>query len=194
MTTIVTICPDCNSGNLVIQSVTLVGDRNGEEFSVTVPGLRCESCDYQTIANSQSGEFTRAVSDAYRSKHGLLTGYEIRELRNRLGMNQIQFAEYLNVGSSSVKRWESGQIQEKGMDELMRLKTEPARARSNYEALETRLADVHLCATVLFSGVMANLSICPEQKYYRSAPMKVDWSMSGFEVEDRSTDRELAAA
>jgi hypothetical protein len=63
------ICPECSEGTLKIQPVTLKGERYGEEFSVTVAGLACDRCDYETIANSQSNEFTKALSDAYRQKH-----------------------------------------------------------------------------------------------------------------------------
>jgi putative zinc finger/helix-turn-helix YgiT family protein len=195
MKNLVTICPECSEGNLVIQPVTLVGERYGEEFSVTVQGLHCENCDYQTIANSQSSDFTKAISDAYRRKHELLTGDEIKELRNRLEMNQLAFAEYLGVGSSSVKRWESGQIQEKAMDELIRLKADSARARSNYESLESRLSENCLYSTVIFSGEDADLSTCAYQRYYMSGHVDMRLDLSELDPEDAlSHDDELIAA
>ena len=63
--------------------------------------------------------------------HGALSfdDKEIRARRMQLGMSQTQFGEYLGTGPASVKRWELGQVQDKAMDELIRLKTDPEAAR-----------------------------------------------------------------
>src|SRR5579864_3114144 len=96
-------CFQCNNGILTSSMVSLTGTRNNEEFTVTVPGMVCGSCGYATIHNRQSGEFTKAVSDAYRQAHGLLSGAEIRERRSEwLNMSQQEFADYLSVGIASV--------------------------------------------------------------------------------------------
>jgi HTH-type transcriptional regulator / antitoxin MqsA len=118
-------CPICNHNGLAVRPVSLTGTRHGEEFTVTVEGMHCDNCGYETVSNRQSGEFTKAISDAYRTKHGLLTGVEIKAKRAALSMSQIDFAAYLGVGPASVKRWESGQVQDRAMDSLIRLKTDP---------------------------------------------------------------------
>lgn len=128
-------CFNCGEGALIPGVMDLVGERNGESFTVRMEGLRCERCGFQTIDSGQSSEFTRLVSDAYRQSRGLLTGAEIRARRIRLQMTQQQFAEYLGPGIASVKRWEAGQIQDKAMDELIRLKTDPVAAKHNLEEL-----------------------------------------------------------
>ncbi|HEY6769549.1 MAG TPA: type II TA system antitoxin MqsA family protein [Candidatus Sulfotelmatobacter sp.] len=126
---------NCSHGEMVEQIVELAGERNCESFLVSVPGLVCSKCGFVTISNKQSGTFTQAVSDAYRNAHNLLTGDELRVLRNQRGMSQVEFAEYLGVGPASIKRWESGQVQDKAMDELIRLKTDPAIALRNAHEL-----------------------------------------------------------
>jgi DNA-binding transcriptional regulator YiaG len=83
--------------------------------------------------------FTRLISDEYRRAHGFLTSGEIRSRRAWLGMTQQRFSEYLGTGVASVKRWELGQIQDRAMDELMRLKTDLAAARKNLRSLEEQL-------------------------------------------------------
>jgi putative zinc finger/helix-turn-helix YgiT family protein len=99
-------------------------------------GLRCQECGFETVDSDQSVELTRLVSDAYRRAHGLLTGREICEKRGQLGMSQEVFAEYLGTGVASVKRWETGKIQDRAMDELIRLKTDARAARKNLQSLE----------------------------------------------------------
>jgi putative zinc finger/helix-turn-helix YgiT family protein len=92
------------------------------------PGMRCDSCDYETVTVAQAPEYNRAMADAYRVREGLLTSGEIRTARGRLDMSQQDFADYLGVGVASVKRWEWGQVQEKSLDKLMRVLTDPDEA------------------------------------------------------------------
>ena len=126
-----TICFECGNASLAINSAPFAGQRNGEPFTVEVPGLVCPACGFATLDSAQSEIFTRAISDAYRKAHGLLTGNEMRTIRAKANMSQQEFADYLGVGVASIKRWELGQIQDKAMDELMRLKSIPAFARRN---------------------------------------------------------------
>jgi hypothetical protein len=56
-------------------------------------------------------------------------------------MTQQQFSDYLGTGVASVKRWEAGQIQDKAMDELIRLKTDPGAARRNLRSLEKQVPE-----------------------------------------------------
>ncbi|HEV2485106.1 MAG TPA: type II TA system antitoxin MqsA family protein [Terracidiphilus sp.] len=192
MPTRVTSCPECCKGDLIVRPVKQTGTRNGEDFQVIVTGVECDYCGYQTILNSQSGEFTRAVSDAYRREHGLLVGDEIRDLRIRLDMNQVEFAEYLGVGSASVKRWESGQIQDRAMDNLIRLKAQPDEARHNYRDLEARLPSHCGSTVVVFVDEDVELSTCSEMKFSVSKP---DWNIGILDTDE--TDellKELVAA
>ncbi|MEK7406685.1 MAG: type II TA system antitoxin MqsA family protein [Acidobacteriota bacterium] len=126
-------CFECGNGSLIPKMVEITGYRHGEEFTVLVNGLQCTACGLKTIDNEYSGEFTKLVSDAYREKHGLLTGTRIREARNRLGMSQDKFAQYLKVGPASVNRWENGKIQDEAMNELILVKTDLLTAISNYQ-------------------------------------------------------------
>ncbi len=128
-------CFACGDGAMTPGIVDVSGERNGEAFVVQTEGVRCDRCGFATIDNDHSSEFTRLVSDAYREKHGLLTGAEIRSRRIRLGMSQQEFARYLGPGVASVKRWELGQIQDRAMDQLIRLKTDPEAAKKNVEDL-----------------------------------------------------------
>jgi putative zinc finger/helix-turn-helix YgiT family protein len=126
-------CFECGRGTLIPKIVDLAGHRHDEEFTVRAHGLECTVCGFKTIDSKYSEEFTKLISDAYRKKHGLLTGKQIREARRQLGMSQDEFARYLKVGPASVHRWENGQIQDEALNELLLLKTDPEAARHNYQ-------------------------------------------------------------
>jgi putative zinc finger/helix-turn-helix YgiT family protein len=107
------------------------GEYAGEKLVVETDAMVCPECGYTTLHASQIDAFTTKLADAHRAKHGLLTSAQIRAIRNRLGMSQEEFAKYLNVGPASVKRWELGKAQDKSSDELIRLKSNLARAEQN---------------------------------------------------------------
>jgi putative zinc finger/helix-turn-helix YgiT family protein len=185
-----TPCFECEHGRLAGADVQLTGERNGENFVIQMPGLRCGSCGFETIDSVESAEFTRLVSDAYREKHGLLTGVEIRARREQLKMSQQPFAEYLGVGVASVKRWELGQVQDKAMDELIRLKTDPEAARNNLRALESQVPEQHILSSTKVGDVDVDLLFMLEQTYRRQTKMKMD----RFGMDSVFSEDELLAA
>jgi putative zinc finger/helix-turn-helix YgiT family protein len=134
-------CFQCGQDTLLLSGISVDGERHGEIYPVLVTGYKCSNCGFQTIDSRQGEQLTRLVSDAYRGAHGLLTGGEIKLRRARLGKNQQEFADYLGIGSASVKRWEIGQIQDRAMDELIRLKTDPDAARQNLRTLERQIPE-----------------------------------------------------
>jgi len=108
----------------------------------------CPGCSLEAGDAGSAGEVQRAIADAYREKAGLLTGREIRELRDFKGMTQEQLSRALNVGVASIKRWESGMVQSRSMDGLLRrqLKPEPNPYTGNRE---TSLPRIKLVAQTL---------------------------------------------
>ena len=91
----------------------------GEAVPVLFDGWRCP-CGYETVDGADMPSFMREAADVYRRNHDLLTSLELREARQARGMNQNEFADFLGVGSASVKRWEMGQVQDRAMDNLIR--------------------------------------------------------------------------
>jgi putative zinc finger/helix-turn-helix YgiT family protein len=168
-------CFECGLETLLISEVELPGERNGQNFIVKMVGQKCSNCGFQTIDSEQSAEFTRLVSDAYRTANGLLTSAEIVAARTRLGMNQQQFGEHLGTGPASVKRWEVGKVQERSMDELIRLKTDPQATRRMLEELERQIPEQRIVS--VFDGQDLELSfVMDRQQYERKPTMRIDKS------------------
>jgi putative zinc finger/helix-turn-helix YgiT family protein len=148
-------CFECGKGDLISEVVDLTGYRHQEEFTVLAHGLRCTVCGFKTIDSKYSEEFTKLISDAYREKHGLLTGKQIREARRKLRMSQDEFARYLKVGPASVHRWENGQIQDEALNELLLLKTDIAAAKHNYQKVAMGAGTDALISFGEFTGTIA---------------------------------------
>jgi putative zinc finger/helix-turn-helix YgiT family protein len=114
-----TPCVVCGIAELKPAVVRMTGDVRGESYTVEMTGLECPQCGYATIEGASMAEFQRLLADKYRAKHGLLTSKQIRARRQHLGMNQAEFAEHLEVGIASVKRWEMGRIQDEKSNKLI---------------------------------------------------------------------------
>ena len=132
-------CPQCEKRKLRPEMATLPGATHGESFELLSDALCCPNCGFKTVPLEKMGDFALRIADAYRAKHGLLTSSQIKDRRLDLGMSQQQFAAYLGVGSSSVKRWELGHIQDKAMNDLILLKTDAEWAEANASEVLVRL-------------------------------------------------------
>jgi putative zinc finger/helix-turn-helix YgiT family protein len=111
-------------------------------------GLKCRHCGYETIEGAAMPEYGRLLADKYRTAHGLLTSDDIRARRERLRMNQKEFAEFLGVGIASVKRWEMGKIQDTRSNALIVEKTTQPIENMQMYTLDSAV----LASTVNFFG------------------------------------------
>jgi putative zinc finger/helix-turn-helix YgiT family protein len=119
------LCINCAQDNLETTRVRLSGEIRKFPYTVEMEGLKCPACGYSTVDSRSMAEFGRLASDEYRRAHGLLTSTEIRNIRTNLGLSQQEFADFIDVGIASIKRWELGKIQDKRSDDLIREKTKP---------------------------------------------------------------------
>jgi putative zinc finger/helix-turn-helix YgiT family protein len=84
-----------------------------DHYACPVCGLAVD--DMELAAANQ-----KSIADAYRKAAGLLTSTEIVRGRKKFDWTQERLAEAMRVGIASIKRWETGQIQTKSMDNILR--------------------------------------------------------------------------
>jgi putative zinc finger/helix-turn-helix YgiT family protein len=118
------ICIKCDNETFAEKPNAIIEQEfRGEQIKVKMTASACTKCGWTTITLAQADELRRLTADAYRTKHGLLTSVEIKALRQLLGdKSQREFAAFLGVGEASVKRWETWLVQDKGNDQLIRMK------------------------------------------------------------------------
>jgi len=123
----VMICLRCdNEEFLPKRDAVIEQEFRGDTFRIQMAAFACSKCGWVTVDLPQADELRKRTADAYRKKHGLLTSEEIKAFRKLLRKNQREFAAFLGVGEASVKRWETWLPQEKGNDNLIRMKCEKA--------------------------------------------------------------------
>jgi len=123
-------------------------EKKEERASVEIKGERvdyiaevdiCTKCGLDSASDEQMQLSYVRASDAYRRKYHLLTSEEIVGFRKKMNMTQDEFAQYIGIGVASLKRWENGAIQEKGNDELIRLKCSEEKLSEQLYDLESHI-------------------------------------------------------
>jgi putative zinc finger/helix-turn-helix YgiT family protein len=120
-------CPSCDAVENPFRSTLrkTKQEYRGEILEVETPALKCKECEFHLLAPGHLDAIRITTANAYRRKHGLLTAGEIIQRRKAMGMSQRRFAQYLEVGEASVKRWESGLlVQDKASDLRVRAQTD----------------------------------------------------------------------
>ena len=115
-------CPTCGSMMRERRS-SLSTSVNGEDVLVRdASHLRCPKCREVVLRLDEVRHLNQAALDIYRRKYGLLSSDEIRSLRERLGLTQVELGRLLRLGSNTISRWESGRnVQTAAMNVLLRL-------------------------------------------------------------------------
>jgi len=125
-------CLKCDCEEFEEKNMRFSPEIKGEIVDVIARCTVCKACHSPIMDDEQMNEFRRATADKYRENHGLLTGRQIAKYREALGMSQTAFANYLNVGEASVKRWETYFIQDASQDDHIRLRCDEAYAENNF--------------------------------------------------------------
>lgn len=112
-------CPQCQ-GIARRTQVEKSAEIKGVKVSCSAALHRCEACGLELADVADAAALQERMADAYRRAVGLLSGEEIRRLRQAKGLSQQALADALEVGIASIKRWETGVIQSKSMDALLR--------------------------------------------------------------------------
>lgn len=126
-------CPLCGKTHEVeerkrISSIVL----KGEEINYEERFYFCVNADEnenEFEIGSMTNENLLNARNAYRIKKGLLTSYEIIEIRESYGLSQVDLAKLLGWGEATISRYESKAIQDEAYDTMLRLiKDNPFRA------------------------------------------------------------------
>jgi HTH-type transcriptional regulator/antitoxin MqsA len=95
------------------------------ERDLVVEGLEgydCASCNSEPIFPEQIRRNERKIREAKRLADGLLSGNQIREARERLGLSQQEAATIFGGGTNGFSKYERGETaQSVAMDRLLRL-------------------------------------------------------------------------
>lgn len=117
-----TLCPLCGEGHLTSRTEETVTEHAGQEGKVTLHFAECNACGSEITDDADSRANKRAVLAFRKSVDGLLTGAEIRALRDKYGITQDQAARLFGGGPKAFSKYEADDVAHSAaMDTLLRL-------------------------------------------------------------------------
>ena len=93
---------------------------HGVDLNVTSQTYVCPRCGIEAGSVTHTSQAQRMIAESYRKKVGLLTGEEIRHLREEKGLSHQQLGDLLNVCADSIRKWEEGLVQDHMIDRSLR--------------------------------------------------------------------------
>lgn len=138
-------CPMCDVGHLTPERYEDEFDYRGQKLQVAdLECYVCNTCGADPVFEDQIRRNHRLVTDAKRRADSLLTGDEIKAMRDDLRLSQKDASELFGGGANAFSKYERGDVmQSVAMDRLIRLTW---RSASNLHALR----------------VLAGISLAPE--------------------------------
>lgn len=111
----------CETGKLT--PITLSDSFTYKGLSIQVDdlqGMLCENCGADPILTEQILFNQEKIADAKRTALGMLTGVEIRQIRERLKLSQKHCSQLFGGGTNAFSKYERGEvIQSDAMDALL---------------------------------------------------------------------------
>lgn len=136
-------CPICDQG--VLQTRTYGRDMQHKGVEISVEGLQndyCPDCGAEMTSPAQLDQNAKIIREAFiaerarvKREQNLLTGAEIRLIREHLGITQKQASKIFGGGPTAFSKYEAEDVvQSAGMDKLLRLASDvPAAAAWLFE-------------------------------------------------------------
>jgi putative zinc finger/helix-turn-helix YgiT family protein len=92
----------------------------GIEVNIIEEAYVCPVCKLSAGTIASAAKIQQTIADAYKKQTGFLSGEDIKALRNAKGLTQADLAGLTGFGIASIKRWETGSVQSKSMDQVLR--------------------------------------------------------------------------
>lgn len=115
-------CPNCNKmvdGQVISKEETF--KVKGEDIKGLSSIMICNECKKEVFVEELEEKNFENVYSEYRKKHDLLSPSDIKNIREHYGLSQRSLAKLLEWGEITIHRYESGNLQDKPHDDLLRL-------------------------------------------------------------------------
>lgn len=115
-------CQACNAFvEYSVKTVRQTIEVKDETLDVEIYECYCSKCGEKIFVYEYERLNDNIVYDAYKKRVGLLTSSEIKEIRRKRGLTQVELARFLSIGDKDITRYESGAIQNRSIDKMLRL-------------------------------------------------------------------------
>ncbi len=98
------------SGEVYLVEDSEVQTFRKEEFTVHVHYYMCKDTGEKFTTEEQDEELCNELYNSYRSRHGIPTPEEIRDIRERYGLSYSQITKIVGFGQNQWRQYENGCI------------------------------------------------------------------------------------
>lgn len=117
-----TLCPLCGEGHITPRTESAVTEYRGQKGNVTLQYVECDVCGSEITGDAEGRANKRAMIQFRKKIDGLLTGEEIRAIREKYQLTQKQAAELFGGGAVAFSKYENNDVaHSEAMDSLLRL-------------------------------------------------------------------------
>ncbi len=117
-----TLCPLCEAGNLHVRSELTEVEYRDRKVMLDSYYAVCDACGAEQVTAEQARQNKRATMAFRKACDGLLTGAEVRSIRELLHITQGQAAQIFGGGPVAFSKYESDDVaQSSAMDKLLRV-------------------------------------------------------------------------
>ncbi|MBN1775165.1 MAG: type II toxin-antitoxin system MqsA family antitoxin [Clostridiales bacterium] len=119
-------CPKCRQERSVSVNHTIESyPVKNEPIEIKAEVFICDACGEELWDQKADDRNLEKAYRIYRKNHQLLQPEEIKNIRDRYGLTQIEYARLLGLGDKTVTRYEAGSIQDNAPNNLMVLSRSP---------------------------------------------------------------------
>lgn len=117
-----TLCPLCGEGHITPRTEDTVTEYRGHKGTVTLRYAECDVCGSEITGDIDGRLNKRAVMRFRKQVDSLLTGEEIRAIREQYGLTQAQAAKLFGGGPVAFSKYENDDVSHSdAMDNLLKL-------------------------------------------------------------------------
>ena len=123
----------CGKGCMDLKAVDEKTVYKGIDIDIQSEKYICPDCGIEAGTIKQAAAIQICIADTYRTKVGLLTGPEIKQMRVSEGVTREQLASLVGVYEKDIKGWETGKVQSRQQDKTLRM---VLKERGSYEVTQ----------------------------------------------------------
>lgn len=126
------------------------------DVQITALVTCCDNCGNEIWDDDKDNDNLIEAFNQYRKIKGLLFPAEIKEIRQKYGMTQSNFAKILGFGEKTITRYENGSLQDPAQNNLIFLISDPLNFKILWEKNKILLskedqAHTEICLNKLIS-------------------------------------------
>ena len=116
------LCPLCEEGHTTLQYAQTEVEYSGQKGVIETQLRRCDVCESELVGDVEGRANKRAMIAFRKTVDGLLTGEEIRAIRDKYRLTQTQAAQLFGGGPVAFSKYENDDVaHSEAMDSLLRL-------------------------------------------------------------------------